>query len=343
MSTLRLRDWSAADEPAIESLWRRVFTAPRGGQTPGWLFRDGPAGPAVRAVAEMEGRVVSHAGVVPVRFRIGSEQVRGGYSVGAMTEPSVQGRGLYIRLGEYLYERLEREGFAFVAGFSNQRSHRLMARSLGRTVVGPFPWCVRPIRPRLAALAGSRSRPPAPPVPFATRGYRVAPSAPDDARLDSLWKRITPCVGIAAVRDTAFAIWRFGDRPDAGYECWIAETPAGEAAGSLLLRVLAVRGLRFGFVIDLLADPAAPAAGSALLRAAARRTRAAGGVALSALLPGCGPVRPVLRGAGFVRVPEPLHPQVVRFSVRGLGRFASRSELTDPSAWWLSWADTDLV
>jgi hypothetical protein len=96
-------------------------------------------------------------------------------------------------------------------------------------------------------------------------------------------------------------------------------------------------------VLDLLVDPARPAAGGALLGVAARRTRAAGGVALSALLPPAGPARRALLRAGFVRVPEALHPQVIRFSVRGFGRYADAPELRDARAWWLSWADTDVV
>ncbi len=332
MSEPRLRDWTPEDEPAIEALWHRVFPNPRGGQTPGWLFRAGPAGPAVRAVAELDGRVVSHAGVAPARFRIGDESVRGGWSVGAMTDPTVQGQGLYVRLGRYLYERLEHEGFAFVAGFSNRRSHRLMTESLGRAAVGPFPWCARPVLPALPGSGRSGSE-----------GLHVVASEPGDPRLDELWRRLAPHTRIATVRDAAFSAFRFGGRPDAGYECSIAETEGGAAAGALVLRILTVRRLRVGFVVDLLVDPDTPAAGAALLRLATRRTRRAGGVALSALLPGHGPARQALRRAGFLRMPELLHPQVVRFSVRGLGRFADRTELTDPGSWWLSWADTDLV
>jgi hypothetical protein len=111
----------------------------------------------------------------------------------------------------------------------------------------------------------------------------------------------------------------------------------------LVLRLLQLRGARLGFVVELLVDPAAPRAGRALLRSAARYTRAAGGVALSALLPAGGPVRDALRRAGFVRVPEPLHPQVIRLSARGFGRHAGSAALADPSAWLLSWADTDVV
>jgi GNAT superfamily N-acetyltransferase len=327
----------------VAALWSRVFGAARGGQTTAWLFRPGPAGPAVRVVAEQDGRVVAHAGVASLRFRIGGETVRGGYSVAAMTDPALQGQGLYVALGRTLYERLEREGFAFVAGFSNRRSHRLMTGPLGRTAIRPFPWCVRPILAGPAALRRGGPPPPPVPAPIERAGLRIGPCQPGDARLDGLWSRVAPTLPIAAVRDAAFSAWRYGGRPEAGYEGWLAEAPDGTAAGSLALRVLALRGVRSGFVLDLLVDPAWPAAGRALVAVAARRTRAAGGVALSALLPPAGATRRALLRAGFVRVPEALHPQVIRFSVRGLGRFAASQELRDARAWRLSWADTDLV
>src|SRR5690606_22847357 len=152
-----------------------------------------------------------------------------------------------------------------------------------------------------------------------------------------------PTIRVGAVRDAAFGAWRYATRPEAGYACFLADDGAGGASGALVLRVLDWRGLRCLFVMDLLVAPEAPSAGRALLREAEGRARATGARLLSALLPPSGPTRSALLRFGFVRVPEPLHPQLVRFSVRGLGRFAGCEELVDRRAWWLSWADTDIV
>ncbi len=67
-----------------------------------------------------------------------SEVVRGGYSVAAMTDPQQRGQRLFFRVGEYLYRRMEEEGFAFIAGFSNQNSFRLMTGPLQRTASARF-------------------------------------------------------------------------------------------------------------------------------------------------------------------------------------------------------------
>jgi hypothetical protein len=100
------------DGPGLSDLWNRVFGVARGGQTIEWLFRPGPAGESVRAVIELGGRIVAHAGAAPMRFKLGDRVVRGAYSVGAMTDPAMQGRGYFVRIGRYLYKRLEQEGFA---------------------------------------------------------------------------------------------------------------------------------------------------------------------------------------------------------------------------------------
>ena len=325
-----LRDWRPGDETVVEALWARAFGAARGGQTLSWLFRAGPAGRAVRAVAEVDGVVVAHAGVAPLRFMLAGEEVRGGYSVGAMTDPAMQGRGLYLRLGRYLYNRMQELGFAFVAGFSNRNSHRLMTGPLGRTAIRPFPWCVRAV-----PWFGGREV-------VSSSSVQLARIEPDDARIDTLWQRNASTVRVGAVRDAAFAQWRYASRPDAGYEIWLCEV-AGRPGCWGALRMLDVRGIHFGFLVDHVVDPMLPAAGRALLRALVRRVRAAGGIGLSALLPPSGPTRRALLRASFLRVPELLHPQIIRFSVRGLGRFAGNPDVVDPRAWLLSWADTDVV
>lgn len=342
-----------ADVAGLEDLWTRVFGTPRGGQSLAWLFRPGPAGDSPRSVAEQDGRIVAHAGAMAMRFQCGDAVVRGGYSVAAMTDPACRGQRLFFRLGEHLYRRMTDEGFAFVAGFSNANSFRLMTGPLQRTAIRPFPWCVRPLSPWAMArgLLGGAAAPVADAGAVA-RALRAAERgdvtlslvdpAAGDARLDAVWSRVAPSVEVGAVRDAAFVHWRYATRPDAGYRVVLAEH-AGGPAGWIGYRRLSLRGMQAGFLVDFVLAPRAEAAGRALLRAVARIARAEGAVLLSALRPGRGPARRALGRAGFVPVPEPLHPQVIRFSVRGLGAFAARGELVEPRAWHLAWSDTDVV
>jgi len=147
---------------------------------------------------------------------------------------------------------------------------------------------------------------------------------------------------LGAVRDAAFVQWRYATRPDAGYRLVVASR-AGRAAGWFAHRSLALRGIPAGFVVDFVLAPDETEAGATLLRAAAGLARAEGAALLSALRPGSGPARRALGRAGFLPVPEALHPQVIRFSVRGLGADAQRTDWLQPRAWTLGWSDTDVV
>jgi hypothetical protein len=349
-----IRDFDpGTDTAALEDLWLRVFGRPRGGQSLAWLFRPGPAGASPRSVAEQDGRIVAHAGAMAMRFQCGDTVVRGGYSVAAMTDPACRGQRLFFRVGEHLYRRMTEEGFAFVAGFSNANSFRLMTGPLQRTAIRPFPWCVRPLSPLALArglLGGAATgRADSDAVARALRaaerdGVSLAVVDPGagDACLDEIWARVAPEVRIGAVRDAAFVQWRYATRPDAGYRVVVASR-AGRGAGWFAHRSLALRGIPAGFLVDFVLAPGEPRAGAALLRAAAGIARAEGAALLSALRPGAGSARVALGRAGFLPVPEALHPQVIRFSVRGLGAAARRSELLQPRAWTLGWSDTDVV
>jgi len=314
----------------------------------GVLRYPGPAGEAVRTVIEIGGRIVAHAGVAPVRFMLGDRAVRGGYSVGAMTDPAMRGRGYFVRIGRHLYRRLEEEGFAFVAGFSNRNSYRLMTGPLGRTSVRPFPWGVRVLKPvSLARTALGCRRAQAPPsahefTACEEDGVLVSRVEPDDPRIDTVWSRARPGVALGVIRDAAFSRWRFATRPEAGYRLLLAER-AGVPAAYVVSRPLEMRGIRALFLVDFVLADGEDGAGMVLLRALTRVAREEGVEILSALLPGSGPARRVLRKTGFRRVPEALHPQLIRFSVRGLGRYAGHPNLVDPGCWSLSWADTDVV
>lgn len=336
------------DGPALSDLWNRVFGVARGGQTVEWLFRPGPAGESVRAVIETGGRIVAHAGAAPMRFKLGDRVVRGAYSVGAMTDPAMQGRGYSVRIGRYLYKRLEQEGFAFVAGFSNRNSYRLMTGPLGRTSVRPFPWAVRILKPvslLRSVLGRGRDEVSPPAAAFAgceQDGVSVSVTGLNDPRLDTVWSRARTGVALGGVRDAAFSRWRFATRPDAGYRLLLAER-AGVPAAYLVSRPLPMKGIRALFLVDFVLADGEDGAGRVLLRVPTRLAREEGAEILSALLPGSGPARRALRKAGFCRVPERFHPQLIRFSVRGLGPYSGHPTLMDPSSWSLSWADTDLV
>ncbi len=204
----------ATDGEATNRLWDRVFPNPKGGQDIDWLFRRGPAGISQRTVAEVNNDIVAHAGAVPVRFRVNGVEHFGGYSVAAMTDESMRGRGLYVQLSRHLYEQMKQSGFSFVAGFANRNSHRIMVQQLERVAIQPFPWCVRMLRPLSLLLSlSSKAERAIPPISFAEaseQGVSITPCDCFDVRFDEIWQRAKESVSVGAIRDAEFIRWRFG-------------------------------------------------------------------------------------------------------------------------------------
>lgn len=335
------------DDAATEELWRKVFGTPLGGQTIAWMFRAGPAGDSPRVVAEVDGRIVAHAGCMAIRFRAGEEEVVGGYSVAAMTDPAMRGQRLYYRVGRALYEELEKRGFAFVAGFSNRNSYHVITGPLERHPLRPFPWSIKVLSPLrlLASLVSPRTgggqRDCS--VPSVQHdGVTVEECQPGDPRFDDLWERAATTVQVGAMRDASFIGWRFGERANRVYTLLVARR-GGTFLAYSVGRVQAYKGVLAAFLVDCLADPSARGAGQTLLRVFEAWAKARGAVLVSALLPPTGMLRDLMLEAGYHHVPELFHPHRIFFSIRGFGRHARSACLTDRRSWFISWADTDVI
>ncbi|MBI5609977.1 MAG: GNAT family N-acetyltransferase [Deltaproteobacteria bacterium] len=324
------------DRDQVEQLWLRVFGRAKGGQTPAWLFRPAPMIEAPRVVIREFDQVIAHAGAMPVRLMAGEQPLLAGWSVGAMTDPHFRGQGLFVRAGQALYQQMTEQGFDLVGGFSNAQSASLHTGPLQRTPVRPFPWCARPLLPRRAGL-----RPLAATWPRQV-GVEISTVAPGDPRLDAIWRNRPRGPGIATVRDAAWSGWRYQDRPDADYRLALASV-GGVPAAWIAVRALTVARVPALFVLDLQCTAQGAQAAAQLLRSAEQLASAAGCVLSSALLPGWGPLRRILRWKGYLPVPERLHPQKILLSVRALGPRVPQVDLADPRSWWLAWSDTDVV
>ncbi len=324
------------DREQVEQLWLRVFGRAKGGQTPEWLFRPAPMCAAPRVVIRDDNQVIAHAGAMPVRLLAGDQQLLAGWSVGAMTDPSWRGQGLFVRAGQALYQYMDEQGFDLVGGFSNAQSASLHVGPLQRTPVRPFPWCAKPLLPRHLGLRSLGTNWPL------RLGVEISAVAPGDPRIDLIWQNREKGKGITAVRDAAWTLWRYQGRPDADYRLAVASV-AGVPAAWIAVRALQVAKVPGFFIVDLQCTASGMAAATQLLKSAEQMAASAGCVLASALLPGWGSLRSVLLRRAYVPVPERLHPQKIMLSVRALDAKVPWGDLGNPRQWWLAWSDTDVV
>jgi GNAT superfamily N-acetyltransferase len=347
LAGVRIREWCpGSDDAALLELSNRAFGLERSPEYFAWKYRDNPAGPARIGLAELDGRPVCMACLLPMRMRLAGRDALGSLSVDIATAPELRGRGLYRRVASTLWQSLAEDGFAVTYGFTNRLSTAVTLGVLGRREVGPLPLRVRLLRPlRLAAAAlrlGADARDPGPAADPAGDG--VARVGRFDARWDELWRRIEPALDVAVVRDRAYLSWRYAQRPDATYEILadLPRGPEGPLGGYLVWRPLDRFGVRSAFVADLAVDPGQAGAARRLLRGAAARARRRGASLLALLSwPGC-PTHPAARRLAPLPVPPALFPQMNVFSAIGHGE-VDTGALADPARWWIGWGDSDVV
>lgn len=303
-----------------------------------WQYLNGVAGPAtVCGYDTADGALGAHYATVPRSLWIHGRVHPAAQSIDVMTREEWRDRGLYLRLAKRAYGRLQQAGTELVFGFPNETAAPGFFGPLQWEPLGAVPLVARPLL--LGAVAGR--------VP-ALRSSRLAhgsivevPEVPEE--VEELWKRFSPQLRVAVVRDYRFLRWRIDERPGVDY-VRLAAYERGSLVAFTTVGVAHRFGRRVGQILELLVDPAHDARGGALLRAAIGVARRRGCVAVLGWVPRTSPVGHHFHRAGFGRVPRAVMP-VELFS--GLRIFDRRDtallDCLDPSAWYFSYLDSDTV
>ena len=136
----RTLDLSPAGIDAMSRLLRTVF--PHAAHlTPAyldWLYDQNPAGRALGWNACLDGELVGHYVLIPLRARLFGAEARGAHSLNGAVHPDHQGRRLYARLGELAHASAREAGFEFLIGVPNANSTHVFVRTFGFQLVGPL-------------------------------------------------------------------------------------------------------------------------------------------------------------------------------------------------------------
>ncbi|HJQ83780.1 MAG TPA: GNAT family N-acetyltransferase [Candidatus Binatia bacterium] len=100
-----------------------------------WMYNRNPAGTAIGSEAEIDGRLVGHYVLIPLRSRVHGVASLGAHSLHGAVHPDHQGRRLYARLGELAHEAGARAGIRFIVGVPNANSTHVFARTFGFQLV----------------------------------------------------------------------------------------------------------------------------------------------------------------------------------------------------------------
>ncbi len=315
------------DETAINGLFKRVFGKNRSPELWHWLYQDSPAGPGHAVVAEVDGKMVAHAGTISRTLQVDDAQVLCGQSIDAMTHPTWQRQGLNRAVNEALRELHIQHGVRVVYGFSNEESTHSVVHYQGRTPLTPFPLMVRPVRFRNLPLRLALQNTELPPARNAV--------VPDD--IDLLAAQISEPISV--VRSAAYLKWRYS-KPGGVYR-EVEVRQGGQLLGYGVLSLRLQMGLRVAFLAEALVAQEEPSHWKLLLDGCRQEAAESGCDMMVALAyPGTSN-RTRLRKAGFVGVPKKLQPEKVVFSVKTVG--SPLPGLHEPQSWKLCWGEHDLV
>ena len=288
------------------------------------------------AVADLNGHIVGHFGIVPLIGVLGGKEIRCAQTVDAAVLPAYRRCGIHSTLGRYVLGSAARAGVTWLYAFPGLFSLSLDQR-LGYRSVAFVPEMVRILRPRQAVMLTLRLLPGDMRALWMT--HRQMPWSPETTRrlarlrrsllLLASWvtdpvlakRRQSPkfeivehdlAEGFDARFDTLWAqvcdSISLGIRKDANYLTWrycanprkcyriLVAKQGRELAGLLVLR----QSRRMGEIAELMALPDHIDAVSSLLMAAVSHARRGGGLVLSAWSPAEHPYHASFRRAGFV-------------------------------------------
>jgi len=325
------------DASAIVDLLNTVFGYWGDGDYWRWKYH-GPPAPCrlPSAVADLNGQIVGHFGIVPLFAVLDGKQVGGAQTVDAAVLPAYRRRGIHSALGRYVLDHAAQAGAVWIYAFPGLFSLAVDQR-LGYRPVAFLPEMVRVLQPRQAltlairllpgdirALWTARRKPAWPPETIRRlarlrRSLLVLASWITDPAIGRSGKPQTlratphdPAQGFDARFDVLWAHVRSGNKlgvwKDADYLTWryglnpqqcykaFVTKDEDELTGLIIIRH---RGKRSD-ITELLSLPGRRDIVSSLLAAASDQAKRAGSITLTAWASTGHPHHDSLRRAGFV-------------------------------------------
>jgi hypothetical protein len=342
-----IRPYQPGDERTLAALWTEAFGRPMTEEH--WRWKAKGRATTVEnvgvAVAADDRPIFQFVGIPCPAVVLGTPRtVMMGADV--VTAPDFRRRGVFPTTARKLFDSWRDAGVALVLGLANDR-WRAQADALGYERFFPLQRLVRLLRPERVLARRARI-----PALGRLRGLgslwnrvwdRAVPSevvirplSSATLEIDAVWALAAPHVETSIVRNHAWVAWRYCACPYRSYHLTLAER-AGHPVGYAVHSFVRQNGMTSVLVPEIFA-PGDPHALRALVRDVVARG-AAGDAdnVVTFAVPGSSIGRE-LRRAGFLvgRGGWPL--EVIR-----LDSSIPRDALRDPSGWWLTGGDFDVV
>jgi GNAT superfamily N-acetyltransferase len=226
-----LRRATTADDPSMMALFSEAFGKPF---SPAWWswYRDCPSGAnRTRVVADSRGLAGSYS-LMPTWLKIGEGIYGGSLCNNVCTSPQHQGRGLFVKLGNFALADERAFGVRVSIGMPNVKALP------GHLKAG---WRILTALPKLVKEH---------PKAHASGCCSVEKFAPSiDDFLARMYERYT----FAVVKNHRWLNWRYADRPDRYYRLLVLER-ANQIHGYAVVKHFDDGDIRKSHICDMLAD-----------------------------------------------------------------------------------------
>jgi len=265
---LHFRRYIEEDDQDLSRLISEIFGHDWDDQVFEWKYRKNPAGMALSAVAEKNGKVIGQIGAIPARFSVDGKELVGSQEVdGCLDKKHGKFDTLYylIRLRRKINEE---EGIGFSFLFSLEVSSKIALKALKDSIrVCSMPGLVKvlDVEPFLSDRLRLGGAAPlfAPVVNQALRildptigrtipkGTRMKRVERFDERFDALWNRIKRDYPIMIARDSAYLNWRYVDVPHRNYVILSLENAETREILGFIVFSEKQRDYRIGQILDV--------------------------------------------------------------------------------------------
>ncbi|HET7435640.1 MAG TPA: GNAT family N-acetyltransferase [Thermoanaerobaculia bacterium] len=229
------RDGYLSREPALQRLFEAAFHRPLAAGVLPWRYAQNPVGDVQVELLEDGGEILAHYGSSGVEFRRGEERLLGGLVGAAMTHPSLQGKGVFQKLGRRHEEAARAAGYDFLFAFPHPNRHTdaIFVWKLGWEAVNDLPtqyFDLQNAQPREVTIEFDDA--------FSRFNYDEAIDR------DGLF---------AAARTTSYLQWRYRDNPTNHYRNVVMSDADGLRAYAIV-KFYAPGGVSYADVVDHYAE-----------------------------------------------------------------------------------------
>lgn len=265
---IEIRDYRRSDIPFLNEIMKKVYGFTKDESYWIWWYEQNPVGRHSSKVAVSDGRVVAHAGGIPVEMSSAGEKLIANLSGDLLADPEFRVKRAFLTTFIASMNYAQEMGDAASWGFANEAGMAAVADNAKAVIrgapvprldkiVNATPFIRRKLKAApIAALLGA-------PANAAIRlelsmrmpraSGRMEEIATFDGRFDELWERVAPNFPRTVVRGARYLNWRYTKNPL--YEYTVLAAVNGKTVdGYVILRTITEAGIKRGLIIDLLAD-----------------------------------------------------------------------------------------